>query len=187
VKRLLLPLALAVLAASPANAAPPNRAAEVFEQVCVDGGGQFADGELRSVESGQIPTRARQLAMLALWTSEYNYDDHRFALAEEMPNQVYRLRGDDEIYLALADDDAGNPIQASCLVFVDGNQYRSFAAYAAELAGAELPDLERLNAHVGFRMGDYRINVATLPMRGPTWTMLAATPLQFDSTPEPSE
>lgn len=180
-------LAVPALLASPASATPPNRAAEVFEQVCVDGGGQFAQGELQAVSAGSIPTRARQLAMLAMWIGEYDYEDHQFALTEEMPRQVFRVRGEGEVYLALPNENPENPIQASCTVFVNGDHYVPFASYGSNLTGVVLPDLERLNSHVGFLMGDYRINIATLAMRSPTWTLLAATPLQYISTPEPSE
>ncbi|TIX50404.1 hypothetical protein [Alteraurantiacibacter aquimixticola] len=171
-------LSLIAAVGASANATPPNRAAEVFQQVCVDGGGEFAEGEIRPVSAGDVPMRARFVAMMALWGEEWSYNGHRYVEADEMPANVFEITSDERLFLAVPDETPTNPVQSTCTVLVKGDSYRELATYAAALTSSELPDLRRMNARVAFAFGSYGVAVATFDGPGEQWTLIASSPLQ---------
>lgn len=181
-RRTLLPFACAALALSAGSVAHgqnvPNRAAEIFEQVCVDGGGNFQATDIEPAQQGDIPRKARNIAMVTLWGEEFDHRRRSVVESHEMPSGIFRIAGEDEIFLMVPDERPTNPVQNSCAVFISGNKYEELATYAAALTSNELPDLEEANWKVAFQFGANGVAVAINPQRGTRWTMIATSPLQ---------
>lgn len=156
---------------------------DVFDRVCVDGEASFPTGAIVPVEAKKIHTKARQLAMLTLWTSAYDYDSHRAVSPAEMPSAVYRFpEADRKTFLATPDEEPENPIAASCSVFTKGNLLDEASERLAKASGEAVKTFPGKTVMVTYLAGQHLLVAASLD----GWTIIAAVPTKFYPGPYPS-
>ena len=172
---------LLLLALESGVASPPPSAARIFSDVCLDGTGQFAKGQIQAVQPDSLPSDVRSLAQFS-WSSHLN----RFEplSGTELPSQAFRVTGKRETFLVVPDQNVTEGFRSLCAVFVKRDEYQDAVSLLASYAHRTVPKVSDDNVVWATEIDGFALTAA----RQNGWTMISAiADPKFPEIPTPIE
>ena len=167
--------ALALQAATTASEYPA--ALQLFGKACLEGQVTLSRTEVDVVAPEAIPGPARYL--YTYLPSELPRISENLPVRTELfPAKVFKFKASPQAYLMVPDQKT-----AVCAVLVHANFYREAMNYISSfMRPDEKPHADPDSKQIAFYqpIGDYQISF----VRGPDWTLIAATPSQSTPTSE---